>query len=75
MDDNAVLVTNIRHYEVLREAQLALARVYAGLKDNLPTDLVDQDIREVLYHIGEIGGEINTEATLGNIFGKFGIGQ
>lgn len=75
VDENAVLVTNIRHYEALREAQLALDRVEDGLKDNLPTDLVTQDIREVLYHIGEIVGEINTDEILGNIFSRFCIGK
>ena len=51
VDENAVLVTNIRHYHALREAQLALDRVEYGIKDNIPTYLITQDIREVLYHI------------------------
>ncbi|MDD4727980.1 MAG: hypothetical protein PHN55_04415, partial [Dysgonamonadaceae bacterium] len=41
----------------------------------LPTDLLAQDIREAIFHIGEIVGEINTEEILGNIFSKFCIGK
>lgn len=41
----------------------------------LPTVLLAQDIREALYHLGEITGEISTEDVLGNIFGRFCIGK
>ena len=71
----STLVTNIRHFEALKEAKISLERVRLGLSDSLPTDLLAQDIREVLYHISEIVGEINTEEILGNIFNKFCIGK
>lgn len=69
------LVSNIRHYQALMDAQIALDRVEDGLASGLATDLVAQDIREALYHLGSIVGEINTEEVLGNIFGKFCIGK
>ncbi|MBQ6572940.1 MAG: tRNA uridine-5-carboxymethylaminomethyl(34) synthesis GTPase MnmE [Bacteroidales bacterium] len=69
------LVSNIRHYQALMDAQIALDRVEDGLASGLPTDLVAQDIREALYHLGSIVGEINTEEILGNIFGRFCIGK
>ncbi|MBQ7017678.1 MAG: tRNA uridine-5-carboxymethylaminomethyl(34) synthesis GTPase MnmE [Bacteroidales bacterium] len=69
------LVSNIRHYQALMDAQIALDRVEDGLTSDLATDLVAQDIREALYHLGSIVGEINTEEVLGNIFGKFCIGK
>ena len=69
------LVSNIRHYQALMDAQIALDRVEDGLASDLATDLVAQDIREALYHLGSIIGEINTEEVLGNIFGKFCIGK
>ncbi len=71
----STLVTNVRHYEALKDTKSALARVKDGLGTSLPTDLIAQDIREALYHIGEIVGEINTEEILGNIFSKFCIGK
>ena len=69
------LVSNIRHYQALMDAQIALDRVEDGLASGIPTDLVAQDIREALYHLGSIVGEINTEEILGNIFGRFCIGK
>ncbi len=69
------LVTNLRHYQALMDAQIALDRVEDGLTTGLAIDLVAQDIREALYHLGSIVGEINTEEILGNIFGRFCIGK
>ena len=75
VDSNATLVTNARHYQALMDAQIALYRVEDGLAAGTPTDLVAQDIREALYHLGSIVGEINTEEILGNIFSRFCIGK
>lgn len=70
------LVTNARHYEALVRAASALERVRAGLHiATLPPDLIAQDLREALYHLGEIVGEISTDETLGNIFRNFCIGK
>ena len=72
---SGTLVSNVRHYQALMDAQIALDRVEDGLASGIPTDLVAQDIREALYHLGSIVGEINTEEILGNIFGRFCIGK
>ena len=70
------LVTNVRHYEAVVRAASALDRVRAGLHiATLPPDLIAQDLREALYHLGEIVGEISTDETLGNIFRNFCIGK
>lgn len=70
------LVTNVRHYEALVRAASALDRVRAGLHiATLPPDLIAQDLREALYHLGEIVGEISTDETLGNIFRNFCVGK
>lgn len=75
-DADETLVTNIRHYEALSRAATALGRVRDGLKvATLPPDLIAQDLREALYHLGEIVGEISTDEVLGNIFRKFCIGK
>ncbi len=72
---NATLVTNLRHYEALCEALESLKRVSSSMTEELPTDLVAQDIRETLYHIGTITGEISSDEILGNIFKNFCIGK
>jgi len=72
---SSTLVTNTRHYQSLLYANNALERVTSGLEESIPTDLLAQDIREALFHIGEIVGEVSNEEVLGNIFSKFCIGK
>ena len=68
------LVTNTRHLEALQNAAAPLRRLRDGL-GSLPTDLLAQDLRESLYHLGTITGEISTDEILGNIFRNFCIGK
>ena len=75
MPSDSLLVTNIRHHQALILALDALVRVEEGVQMNISTDLLTQDIRESLFHLGEIVGEINSEEILGNIFSKFCIGK
>jgi tRNA modification GTPase len=70
-----VLISNIRHYNALKSASNSLLRVSEGLTSALPTDLLAQDIREVLHYLGEITGEVTTDEVLGNIFKNFCIGK
>ena len=70
-DQSATLVTNLRHYEALVSASASLGRAKEGLSASVPTDLVAQDIRESLYTLGSILGEISTDEVLGNIFSEF----
>jgi len=69
------IVTNMRHYESLLKTRDALGNITTGIKNNIPGDLLAQDIRLSLLHLGEITGEITTEDLLGNIFSKFCIGK
>ena len=72
---DATLVTNVRHYEALMHAAESLKSVQRGLEMNIPTDLVSQDLREALFHLGSITGEITTDEVLGTIFSRFCIGK
>ncbi len=72
---NNVVISNIRHYEALQKSGDAIERAKAGLTNNLPTDLLAMDIRQVLHYLGEITGEITTDEVLGNIFKNFCIGK
>ncbi|MFR9503185.1 MAG: tRNA uridine-5-carboxymethylaminomethyl(34) synthesis GTPase MnmE [Rikenellaceae bacterium] len=73
--EGAPIVSNTRHYELLTQAQKSLQTAHSGLKENLPTDLLCQDIREVLHHIGSITGSITTNEILAEVFSKFCIGK
>lgn len=75
LSEDALIVSNIRHYDALRLAVEALERAAEGLTDGLPADLISEDIRQILYHLGSITGEITTDEILGNIFSKFCIGK
>ena len=74
-DSDTTLVTNQRHVQALTDARTSLLRVQEGLALNLPTDLAAQDIREAIYHLGSIVGEISADEVLGNIFKNFCIGK
>ena len=74
-DSDTTLVTNQRHVQALTDTRTSLLRVREGLASALPTDLAAQDIREAIYHLGSIVGEISTDEVLGNIFRNFCIGK
>lgn len=73
-EDNTI-ISNVRHYDSLSKVQTGIEKIKNGFIQNTPTDLISIDIREALYYLGEITGEITTDEILGNIFGKFCIGK
>ena len=73
--ENEVLVTNLRHYEALIRAAESLVKVKEGLDMGISTEFVAQDLKEVLYYLGSITGEISSGDVLNNIFGRFCIGK
>ena len=74
-DDNEYTVTNLRQYEHLVAALRCTERVEEGLAQGTPTDLVAEDLRECLQHLGEIVGEITSADILHNIFSHFCVGK
>ena len=74
-ESDTTLITNLRHVEALTKTFEALTRVKSGLASGIPTDLVAQDIREALYYIGSIVGEISDNEVLGVIFSRFCVGK
>ncbi|MGB2685390.1 MAG: tRNA uridine-5-carboxymethylaminomethyl(34) synthesis GTPase MnmE, partial [Olleya sp.] len=72
--NNETIVTNTRHYDSLLKAFEEIQKVKYGLESGLSGDLLAIDIRQALYHFGEITGEITSDDLLGNIFANFCIG-
>ena len=70
-----VLVTNARHHEALRQSADALDAALTALDTGIPSDLVAQDLRTALHHLGTITGSITTDEVLGQIFERFCIGK
>ena len=75
INNSSSVVTNSRHYSVLNNALNEIQNVYEGLQNGVSTDLLAVDVRQALYHFGELTGEITNDELLGNIFSKFCIGK
>lgn len=75
LNDEDVIVTNVRHFNALSLALASIRRVNEGLAKDIPSDLVSQDLRECIYHLSDIAGEVTTDAVLANIFERFCIGK
>lgn len=69
------IVSNARHLEALEKAQLSLTAAQTGLETGITGDFVAMDIRQAMFELGSITGDISTEDLLGNIFSKFCIGK
>lgn len=75
LNEHQLIVTNARHFEALTRALEAIDRVRDGLEMEIPGDLLSQDIREAIYYLNDIIGEVTTDQVLGNIFKHFCIGK
>ncbi|MFB6317918.1 tRNA uridine-5-carboxymethylaminomethyl(34) synthesis GTPase MnmE [Saccharicrinis sp. FJH54] len=75
IDSNELIVTNLRHYEILKKSLKAIKRVEDGLDSGISGDFLAQDIRECMHYLGEITGQISTDDMLGYIFAHFCIGK
>ena len=73
--NNETIVTNTRHYNSLLKALEEIDKVQSGIDEDLPSDLMAIDVREALYHLGEITGQVTNDELLGNIFANFCIGK
>jgi tRNA modification GTPase len=75
LHDGQSIVSNLRHAEALANAAAALQKVLNGIDNPITSDFLAIDIKQALYHLGEITGSISTDDLLDNIFSKFCIGK
>ncbi|MBU2019017.1 MAG: tRNA uridine-5-carboxymethylaminomethyl(34) synthesis GTPase MnmE [Bacteroidetes bacterium] len=75
LDDHPTIITNARHVDKLQKAQESLQQAEQALINQVSGDFVAMDIRQAMYQIGQITGDISTDDLLGNIFSKFCIGK
>ncbi len=71
----STIITNLRHYEALINADKALHDVLNGVNNHITGELVSLELKRALQYLGEISGEVTNEEILGNIFSKFCIGK
>jgi tRNA modification GTPase len=70
-----VLVSNIRHLEALQKTEESLNRVLVNIDNPITSDFLASDIKQALYYLGEITGQVTTDDLLETIFSKFCIGK
>lgn len=76
IDPNAVIITNLRHKEALKNALEALDQFESAMNIGLTGELLAFHLRDALKYIGSITGNIDIDKDiLGTIFGKFCIGK
>ena len=75
LESGQSIVSNLRHAEALQNAANALEKVLNGIDNPITSDFLAIDIKQALYHLGEITGSISTDDLLDNIFSKFCIGK
>jgi tRNA modification GTPase len=75
LSNNETIVTNLRHYEELQLTLHEINSIIDGLNSGLTGDFLAVNIRQSLFHLGSITGEITSDTLLENIFGKFCIGK
>lgn len=73
--NNETIVTNTRHYDALLKSLEDIERVQLGMDGGISGDLLAIDLKEALYHLGEITGQVSNDELLGNIFANFCIGK
>ena len=73
--NTGVVVTNLRHFNALSESITSIKKVRKAIDNEVPGDLLSIDLKNVIYSVGEITGEISNDEMLGNIFSNFCIGK
>ena len=72
--DNST-ISNSRHYDLLNKTYEEIHKVKISISKNISSDLLAIDIKQAIYFLGELTGEISNDEVLGNIFSKFCIGK
>ena len=70
-----VLISNIRHLEALQKTEASLNNVLENIDNPVTSDFLATDIKQALYYLGEITGQVTTDDLLETIFSKFCIGK
>ncbi|MCB0668638.1 MAG: tRNA uridine-5-carboxymethylaminomethyl(34) synthesis GTPase MnmE [Saprospiraceae bacterium] len=75
LNEESVIVANARHIGALQNTDQALEKVLTGFNQQVTSDFIAMDMRQAIYHLGEITGEISTDDLLEHIFKNFCIGK
>lgn len=74
--EDQMVITQTRHLHALKNTLAAIEDIEEAMEMNIPSDLVAQDIRLAIQHLGSITGAIDVDKDiLETIFGSFCIGK
>ena len=68
-------LTNVRQISLAKNAYQKLVDVESGLKDNLPVDMIEIDLRDCFDLLGEITGKTYSDEIIDNLFERFCVGK
>ena len=72
---NELLITNVRHQELINKAIESTRMAIDDLKNDMPIDIISINIKQILEHLGEITGDNISEDIIKSIFSKFCLGK
>ena len=73
--ENEIIVTNVRHKNLIEQANLGIKNAVKSIESGLPVDMLSIDLKEALQNLGEITGETISEEVVKGIFAKFCVGK
>lgn len=68
-------LTNVRQISLAKNAYQKLIDVEIGLKDNLPVDMIEIDLRDCFDILGQITGKTYSDEIIDNLFERFCVGK
>ena len=68
-------LTNVRQISLAKNAYQKLIDVETGLKDNLPVDMIEIDLRDCFDILGQITGKTYSDEIIDNLFERFCVGK
>ncbi len=74
-DQHTNIVTNIRHYNLLKKAREQTERAIKSTKAKTGPEFLAIDFRSLIDTLGAFTGAVTTDEILNNIFSKFCIGK
>lgn len=75
VNSESVMITEQRHYDALVSSRNNLESLLLAINSDAPLECMVFDLREALYHLGQISGETTPDSVLEGIFSKFCIGK
>ncbi len=73
--DNDIVITNLRHKNLISKAIDNVKKSRKTVKDNMPIDIIAIFIKDILEDLGNITGEFVTDDIINEIFAKFCLGK